>query len=195
VGGFVEPGIVRTKTGRIVAGLRNHGPENAIWVTYSDDDGKVGSRDERNDRPPGRLDSAFGGRLMASRRTYATRATRRRTSLLQQRQRSDLGHSNEVQIRNDFSNWDVGYQSRSNYRMPSVDRVLRHLFGNIFLGGTYWRRERFAFTRPLPALSPAGRSGAICRKRSALCFLSAPLLAVLVQRDPLQRLIDSPRTP
>ncbi|HEY0770092.1 MAG TPA: sialidase family protein, partial [Sphingobacteriaceae bacterium] len=41
LGGFLEPGIVRTKSGRIVAGLRNHGPDQAIWTTYSDDDGKT----------------------------------------------------------------------------------------------------------------------------------------------------------
>jgi Neuraminidase (sialidase) len=40
LGGFLEPGIVRTKSGRIIAGLRNHGPDQAIWVTWSDDDGK-----------------------------------------------------------------------------------------------------------------------------------------------------------
>src|SRR5262249_7713784 len=33
--GFMEPGIVRTKTGRLVAGLRNHLPEQAIYMTYS----------------------------------------------------------------------------------------------------------------------------------------------------------------
>src|SRR5690606_25786882 len=32
LGKFVEPGIVRTKSGRIIAGLRNHADENAIWM-------------------------------------------------------------------------------------------------------------------------------------------------------------------
>jgi sialidase-1 len=39
--GFVEPGIVRTKSGRIIAGFRNHLLENAIYMTYSDDNGKT----------------------------------------------------------------------------------------------------------------------------------------------------------
>ena len=37
----MEPGIVRTRTGRIIAGLRNHAGENAIWMTYSDDNGNT----------------------------------------------------------------------------------------------------------------------------------------------------------
>src|SRR4051794_35219317 len=31
LGGFLEPGIVHTRSGRIVAALRNHGPDHAIW--------------------------------------------------------------------------------------------------------------------------------------------------------------------
>jgi hypothetical protein len=41
LGHFQEPGIVRTKTGRIVAAIRNQGQDNAIWTTWSDDDGKT----------------------------------------------------------------------------------------------------------------------------------------------------------
>src|SRR5258706_14628595 len=41
LGGFMEPGIVRTKTGRIVTALRNHGADQAIYATYSDDDGQT----------------------------------------------------------------------------------------------------------------------------------------------------------
>ena len=38
---FQEPGIVRTRTGRIVAAIRNQGEDNAIWTTWSDNDGKT----------------------------------------------------------------------------------------------------------------------------------------------------------
>lgn len=41
LGGFLEPGIVRTKSGRIIADLRNAAPEGAIYMTYSDDNGKT----------------------------------------------------------------------------------------------------------------------------------------------------------
>lgn len=44
-GGFVGPGIiVRTNTGRIIAAMRNHAFENAIYVSYSDDDDKQRQR-------------------------------------------------------------------------------------------------------------------------------------------------------
>jgi sialidase-1 len=46
----------------------------------------------------------------------------------------------EVQIRNDFSNWDVGYPE--SLELPD-GRVLTvyygNLFGKYFLGGTYWK--------------------------------------------------------
>lgn len=40
LGGFMEPGIVRTKSGRIIAAMRNHGTDHAIWTAHSDDNGQ-----------------------------------------------------------------------------------------------------------------------------------------------------------
>ena len=56
LGSFQEPGIVRTRTGRIIAAIRNQGPDNAIWTTYSDDDGKTWKpvKQSPDDWPSGR---------------------------------------------------------------------------------------------------------------------------------------------
>jgi hypothetical protein len=48
--------------------------------------------------------------------------------------------SHEVQLRNDFFNWDVGYPE--SLQLPD-GRVLTVYYGNLFneyfLGGTFWR--------------------------------------------------------
>jgi photosystem II stability/assembly factor-like uncharacterized protein len=143
LGGFVEPGIVRTKTGRIVAGLRNHGPDNAIWVTYSDDDGKSWAPVKKTEMigHPVDLIQLSDGRLMAS---YGVRTEHARPEGVRACFSSDNGATwdiqTEVQIRNDFSNWDVGYPE--SLELPD-GRVLTvyygNLFGKYFLGGTYWK--------------------------------------------------------
>jgi sialidase-1 len=143
LGGFVEPGIVRTKTGRIVAGLRNHGPDNAIWVTYSDDDGKSWEPVKKTEMigHPVDLIQLSDGRLMAS---YGVRTEHARPEGVRACFSSDNGMTwdiqTEVQIRNDFSNWDVGYPE--SLELPD-GRVLTvyygNLFGKYFIGGTYWK--------------------------------------------------------
>jgi sialidase-1 len=143
LGGFVEPGLVRTKSGRIVAGLRNHGPDNAIWVTYSDDDGKSWVPVKKTEMigHPVDLIQLSDGRLMAS---YGVRTQHARPEGVRACFSDDNGATwdiqTEVQIRNDFSNWDVGYPE--SLELPD-GRVLTvyygNLFGKYFLGGTYWK--------------------------------------------------------
>jgi sialidase-1 len=143
LGGFLEPGIVRTKTGRIVVGLRNHGPDHAIWITYSDDDGKTWSPVKQTDMigHPADLIQLRDGRLMASygvRTEHATPEGVRACFSSDNGETWDIG--TEVQLRNDFSNWDVGYPE--SLELPD-GRVLTvyygNLFGKYFLGGTYWK--------------------------------------------------------
>jgi sialidase-1 len=143
LGGFLEPGIVRTKTGRIVAGLRNHGPDHAIWITHSDDDGKTWSPVKQTDMigHPADLIQLSDGRLMAS---YGVRTEHARPEGVRACFSSDNGETwdigTEVQLRSDFSNWDVGYPE--SLELPD-GRVLTvyygNLFGKYFLGGTYWK--------------------------------------------------------
>lgn len=144
LGGFVEPGIVRTKTGRIVAGIRNGAPEGAIWMTYSDDNGKTWVPVWKTDMigHPVDLIQLADGRLMA---TYGIREGRHTTpGGIRACFSSDNGKTwdvrTEVQIRNDFINWDVGYPESLQLKDGSVlTAYYFNLFGKYFIGSTLWK--------------------------------------------------------
>lgn len=144
LGGFVEPGIVRTKTGRLVAGLRNGAPEGAIWMTYSDDNGKTWAPAWKTDMigHPVDLIQLTDGRLMA---TYGIREGRHTTPAgIRACFSSDNGKTwdieTEVQIRNDFINWDVGYPESLQMKDGSVlTAYYFNLFGKYFIGSTLWK--------------------------------------------------------
>jgi sialidase-1 len=144
LGGFVEPGLVRTKSGRIVVAMRNHGPDHAIYTTYSEDDGKtwVPVRKSAMHGHPVDLIQLTDGRIMAS---YGVRAPiHDRPGGIRACFSRDNGETwdiqSEVQLRKDFLNWDVGYPE--SVELPD-GRVLTvyyyNLFGKYFLGGTYWK--------------------------------------------------------
>jgi sialidase-1 len=144
LGGFLEPGIVRTKSGRIVAALRNHAPENAIWITYSDDDGKtwVPVRKTAMIGHPVDLIQLSDGRLMA---TYGLRKGRHPDpSGIRVCFSSDNGETwdirTELQLRKDFLNWDIGYPESIQLADGSILTVYYYnLFNKYFIGGTYWK--------------------------------------------------------
>jgi Neuraminidase (sialidase) len=143
LGGFMEPGIVRTKTGRIAAALRNHGPDQALWTTYSDDDGKTWAPAKQTDMigHPADLIQLSDGRLMAS---YGIRPEHARPGGVRACFSSDNGATwdirTEIQIRNDFSNLDVGYPESIQMADGSVLTVYYYnLFGKYFIGGTFWK--------------------------------------------------------
>jgi hypothetical protein len=143
LGGFMEPGICRTNTGRIIAGLRNHGPDNAIWVTWSDDDGKTWVPVKKSDMigHPVDLIQLSDGRVMA---TYGIRTEHAKPQGVRACFSSDNGETwdirTEVQIRKDFTNFDIGYPE--SIELPD-GRVLSvyyyNLFGKYFIGGTFWK--------------------------------------------------------
>ena len=143
LGGFLEPGIVRTKTGRIIAAMRNHGSENAIWVTHSDDNGRSWSSVEKTAMigHPVDLVQLADGRVMA---TYGIRPGHAIPCGVRACISRDNGDTwdthSEVQLRNDFVNWDVGYPESLQLPDGSVLTVYYfNLFNQYFLGGTYWR--------------------------------------------------------
>lgn len=144
LGGFLEPGIVRTKSGRIVAGLRNHGVDHAIWTTYSDDDGKTWAPVQKSAMigHPADIIELSDGRLMMS---YGIRTgPHTRPGGIRACFSNDKGKtwdiSTEVQIRNDFINWDTGYPESLELADGRVLTVYYYnLFGKYFLGGTYWK--------------------------------------------------------
>jgi hypothetical protein len=134
---------VRTKTGRIVAGLRNHGPDQAIYTTYSDDEGKTWAPVQKTAMVghPVDLIQLTDGRIMAS---YGIRTPHAKPQGVRACFSSDNGETwdikTEVQIRKDFINWDVGYPE--SVELPD-GRVLTvyyyNLFNKFFLGGTVWK--------------------------------------------------------
>jgi sialidase-1 len=144
LGGFMEPGIVRTKSGRIVTALRNHAPDNAIWVTYSDDDGKTWAPVKKTAMigHPADLIQLSDGRLMATygiRRGLHTDPGGVRACFSK-----DNGETwdiqSEIQIRKDFINLDVGYPESIQLSDGGVLTVYYYnLFNKFFVGGTFWK--------------------------------------------------------
>jgi photosystem II stability/assembly factor-like uncharacterized protein len=144
LGGFMEPGIVRTKSGRIVSAMRNHGPDQAIWVTYSDDDGRSWKPVRKTDMTghPADLIQLSDGRLMA---TYGLRrGSHASPGGVRACFSNDNGETwdiqSEIQIRKDFMNWDIGYPE--SMQLPD-GRILTvyyyNLFNKYFIGSTTWR--------------------------------------------------------
>lgn len=141
---FAEPGIVRTRTGRIVAALRNHGPEQAIWVTWSDDDGKTWTPAKQSPMigHPADLIQLADGRLLC---TYGSRPDRHANpggirASFSKDNGATWKANEEVVIRQDFLNIDIGYPES----MQMADgRILTvyyfNLFGRYFIGQTIWK--------------------------------------------------------
>ena len=143
LGGFMEPGIVRTKTGRIVAGLRNHGQDQAIWITYSDDNGKTWVPVFKTDMigHPVDLIQLSDGRLMAS---YGIREVHAKPGGVRACFSNDNGKTwdikTERQLRNDFINVDVGYPESLELSNGKIFTAYYYnLFGKYYLGGIYWK--------------------------------------------------------
>ena len=158
-GGFMEPGLVRTKSGRIVAGLRNHGPDQAIWTTYSDDNGKTWAPVQKTAMigHPVDLIQLSDGRIMAS---YGIRTPHAKPQGVRACFSTDNGETwdikSEVQIRNDFINWDVGYPESLELPDGRVFTVYYYnLFNKYYLGGTYWKPP--AAQAPAPTATSAAR--------------------------------------
>jgi hypothetical protein len=143
-GSFLEPGIVRTKSGRIIAGLRNHAPENAIWMTYSDDNGKTWVPAWKTDMigHPVDLIQLSDGRIMA---TYGIRpGIHTSPGGVRACFSSDNGKTwdikTEVQLRNDWMNIDIGYPESMEMPGGRIMTVYYYsLFGKYFLGTTFWK--------------------------------------------------------
>lgn len=144
LGGFYEPGIVRTKSGRLVTALRNHAPDNAIWVTYSDDAGKTWVPVFKTAMigHPVDLIQLSDGRLMA---TYGIREGRHTSPAgIRACFSNDNGRtwdlSTEVQLRNDLVNWDLGYPESLELSDGTVlTAYYYNMFGKYYIGGTFWK--------------------------------------------------------
>lgn len=144
LGHFQEPGIVRTKSGRIVAAIRNQGEDNAIWTTWSDDAGKtwVPVRKSGMIGHPADLLQLADGRLLC---TYGQRSARhadpggiRATFSLDNGETWQV--EKEVAIRQDFLNWDIGYPESMQLGDGRILTVYYfNMFGRYFLGQSTWK--------------------------------------------------------
>ncbi len=144
LGHFQEPALLRTRSGRLITAIRNTGPDNAIWTTYSDDDGKTWKPVEKSPMigHPADLIELADGRILC---TYGIRSGRHADPAgIRASFSDDQGETwrvdQEVQIRKDFVNFDIGYPE--SIQTPD-GRVLTvyyfNLFGKFFLGGTFWK--------------------------------------------------------
>ncbi|MCC6391541.1 MAG: exo-alpha-sialidase [Bryobacterales bacterium] len=144
LGHFQEPGIVRTRSGRIVAAIRNQGPAQAIWTTWSDDDGKTWQpvRQSPMTGHPADLMQLADGRLLC---TYGLRSgIHSDPGGIRASFSEDNGETwkidSEVRIRKDFLNMDIGYPESMQLDDGQILTVYYfNLFGRYFLGQTIWR--------------------------------------------------------
>jgi sialidase-1 len=144
LGHFQEPGIVRTKSGRIVAAIRNQGQDNAIWTTWSDDNGKtwVPVRQSPMIGHPADLMQLADGRILC---TYGQRSARHNDpGGIRATFSTDNGETwqveKEVVIRQDFLNLDIGYPESMQLADGRILTVYYfNLFGRFFLGQTIWK--------------------------------------------------------
>lgn len=143
--GFLEPGIVRSKTGRIIAAMRNHANENAIYVSYSDDDGKtwippiktkmIGHPVDLIQLSDGRILASYGVREGIGRHTEPGGI--RACFSYDNGETWDI--DNEIILRNDFINWDIGYPESIEMDDGKIMTVYYfNLFGKYFIGSTFW---------------------------------------------------------
>ena len=143
-GHFQEPALVRTRTGRLVIAVRNQGPENAIWTSWSDDNGKSWTKAKPTPmigHPPD-LIQLQDGRLLC---TYGYRPGRHGDpGGIRAAFSADNGETwqidQEVHIRKDFLNMDIGYPETlqmADGRLLTV--YYFNLFQRFFIGGTWWR--------------------------------------------------------
>ena len=144
MGYFEEPSLLRTKSGRILAAMRNSGQAQAVWISHSDDDGKTWL--EAKPSPmvghPANLIQLQDGRILCS---YGYRAGRHGDPAgIRASFSTDNGATwqidKEVVIRRDFFNTDVGYPESMQLKDGRILTVYYYnLFGRFFIGGTTWK--------------------------------------------------------
>jgi hypothetical protein len=143
-GHFMEPALTLTRSGRLIAAIRNQGPAQALWTTVSDD----GGRTWRPPQPspmighPADLIQLADGRILC---TYSVRsgyhADPGGIRAAFSHDHGDTWRVDEgVQLRRDFLNLDIGYPESLQMADGRVMTVYYfNLFGRFFLGQTVWK--------------------------------------------------------
>ena len=142
LGRFHEPGLVRLQSGNLVAAMRNS--SGYVWIARSSDNGRTWTKAEPSPMTghPADLIELSDGRLLC---TYGLREPYHSTP---GGVRATFSHDGgvtwkveeEVILRDDFLNWDVGYPES---RQLADGRILTVYYfneqGRYALGGTLWR--------------------------------------------------------
>ncbi|MBS1751410.1 MAG: exo-alpha-sialidase [Bacteroidetes bacterium] len=144
--GFLEPGIVRTKTGRLIVAMRNHADENAIYIGYSDDSGKTWTAPVKTKMigHPVDLIQLKNGSILASYGIREGSGRHGEPGGIRACFSHDNGQTwdmdNEVVLRSDFINWDIGYPESIEMQDGRIMTVYYYnLFGKYYIGATYWK--------------------------------------------------------
>lgn len=144
LGHVMEPALVLTRSGRLIAAIRNQGPAQALWTTVSDDGGKTWRKPQPSPMigHPADLIQLADGRILC---TYGVRSGYHADP---GGIRAAFSHDNgdtwrieeEVQLRPDFLNLDVGCPESLQVADGRVMTVYYfNLFGRFFLGRTVWQ--------------------------------------------------------
>lgn len=144
LGHFQEPALVLTKSGRLIAAMRNDGPAKALWTNYSDDGGKTWTAPKESPMigHPADLTQLADGRVLC---TYGVRpGTHGDPGGIRAAFSHDNGITwdiqNEVKIRRDFLNFDIGYPESLELSDGNILTVYYfNLFGRFFIGSSRWK--------------------------------------------------------
>jgi hypothetical protein len=142
LGGFAEPGLLRLRSGALLVAMRNS--TGNIWMAKSKDNGKTWSEPKPSPLVghPADLTQLADGRVLC---TYGIREPYHGApSGVRASYSSDEGDTwnvdDDVAIRSDFLNWDVGYPESRQLPDGQVLTVYYYnLFGRYFLGGSIWK--------------------------------------------------------
>lgn len=142
LGHFQEPGLLRMKSGHLLAAMRNNSGQ--VWTSKSRDGGKTWSTPQRTPMTghPADLVQLPDGRVLC---TYGLRdAVHTSPGGIRATFSSDEGETwdiaNEVQLRNDLLNWDIGYPETvvlPGNRLLTV--YYMNAVGKYSIAGTIWK--------------------------------------------------------
>ena len=142
LGHFDEPALLRLRSGALLAAMRNN--TGYVWLAKSTDDGLTWTKPRASPMVghPADLVQLADGRVLC---TYGMREPYHGTpGGIRASISSDEGESwnldNDIQIRSDLLNWDIGYPESLQLPDGKVLTVYYYnLFGRYFLGGSIWK--------------------------------------------------------
>jgi hypothetical protein len=143
IGGFMEPTVVRAPSGRLICAMRNEGPGEFLWTAISIDEGRTWSKAQPSPmvgHPPelialdnGAILCSYGYRPGAHGEPGGIRAT------LSYDEGDTWDADNEVIIRDDFPNPDLGYPISLQRKDGKIVTVYYfNLFDRFYIVETTW---------------------------------------------------------